>query len=70
MKQVQQIKKKGGNTPIYISSNYRTEIKQVLNIMDYYLLQFDGLNLFLEVHLHRGSLPNFIFFNVNPQIFQ
>ena len=39
-------------------------------IMDYCLLQFDALNFFLEVHLHGGSLPNFNFFKVNPQIFQ
>ena len=34
------------------------------------LLQFDALKFFLGVRLHGGSLPNFTFFNVNPQIFQ
>ena len=47
--------------PIYFNANYRTEMKLVSIIMDYCLLQFDALYFFLGVHLHRGSLPNFIF---------
>ena len=39
-------------------------------IMDWCLLQYDALKIFFGVRLHGGSLPNFIFFNVNPQIFQ
>ena len=40
-------------------------------IMDYFLLEFDALKFFLRVGLYEGeSLPNFNFFNVNPQIFQ
>ena len=38
--------------------------------MDYCLFQFDALKFFLGVYLHGGSLPNFNFFNVNPQFFQ
>ena len=30
------------NTPIYFYTNYRTEMKLVPIIMDYYLLQFDA----------------------------
>ena len=39
-------------------------------IMDYCPLQFDDQTFFLAVRMHRGSLPNFNFFNVTPQIFQ
>ena len=64
-------KKKNTETPpIYFNTNYRTEMKLVLIIMDYCLLQIDALKIFFGVRLHGGSLPNFIFFNVNPQIFQ
>ena len=45
-------------------------MKLVPFIMDYCLLQFDALKFFLGVHLRGGSLPNFNFFNVNPQLFQ
>ena len=65
---VQQVKKK--NTPIYFNTNYRMEMKLVPIIMDYCLLQFDALIFFFGVRLHGGSLPNFNFFNVNPQFFQ
>ena len=58
------------NTPIYFNTNYRREMKLVPIIMDYCLLQFDALKFFLGVRLHGGSLPNFNFFNVNPQIWQ
>ena len=58
------------NTPIYFTTNERTEMKLVPISMDYCLLQFDALKFFLEVHLHGGSLPNFNFFNVNPNISQ
>ena len=57
-------------TPIYFNTNYRIKIKQVSIIMDYCLLQFDDLNFFFGLCLHGGSLPNFNFFNENPQIFQ
>ena len=48
------------------------EMKLVPIIMDYYLLQFDALKTFLEVHLHGvgESVSNFNFFNINTQIFQ
>ena len=39
-------------------------------IMDYCILKFDALNFFFGLRLHGGSLPNFNFFNVNPQFFQ
>ena len=58
------------NTPIYFNANYRTEMKLAPIIMYYWLLQFDALKFFLGVRLHGGSLPNFHFFNINPQIFQ
>ena len=45
-------------------------MKVVPIIMDYCLLHFDALQFFLEVRLHGESLPNFNFFNINPQIFQ
>ena len=45
-------------------------MKLVPIIMDYCLLQFEALKLFLGVRLHGCSLPNFNFFNANPQIFQ
>ena len=57
--------------PIFLNTNYRTEIKLVPVIKDYCLLQFDALKFFLGVRLHRGwSWPNFNFFIINPQIFQ
>ena len=62
--------KKKQNTPIYFNTNYHTEKKLVPIIMDWCLLQFDALKIFFELRLHGGSLPNFNFFNVNPQIFQ
>ena len=57
------------NTSINFNANYRTEMKLVPIIRDYYLLQFDALKLFLGVHLHGGSQPNFNFFNVNSTFF-
>ena len=63
-------KKKKRNTPIYSNRNYRTEMKLVPIIMDYYLLQFDASKFFLGFRLQWGSQPNFNFFNVNPRIFQ
>ena len=62
--------KKKRNTPIYFNINYRTEMKLVPIIMDQCLLQFDVLKFFFGLRLHRGSRPNFNFFNVNSQIFQ
>ena len=62
----QKKKKKKGNTPIYFTTYKRTEIKLVQITMDYCLLQFDALKLFLRVRLHGESLPNFNFLNVNP----
>ena len=58
------------NTPIYLNTNYRTNMKLVPIIMDYYLLQMGALKFFLGVRLHGGSLLNFDFFNANPQIWQ
>ena len=60
------------NTPIYFSINYRTKIKLVPVIIDYCLLQFDGLKFFLGGRQHEGgeSLLNFKFFNLNQQRFQ
>ena len=58
------------NTAINSNVNYRREMMLVQINTDYCLLQFDALKFFLEVRLHGGSLPNFNFFNVNPQIFQ
>ena len=63
-------KKKNQNTPINCNTNYLTEMKLIPINVDYCLLKFDALNFFLGVRLHEGSLPNFTFFNVNPQIFQ
>ena len=58
------------NTPIYFDINYLTEMTLIPVIIYYCLLQFDTLKFFLGVCLHGGSLPNFNFFSVNPQIFQ
>ena len=55
---------------VYFNTYYRTKMKLVPIIMDFCLLQFDALKIFLRVRLHGGSLPNFQFFNVSPQIFQ
>ena len=66
-------KKKKKLTPIYFYTNYHTEMKLVPIVMDYCLLKFEALNIFLGVSLHGGggvSQPNFSFFNVNPQVFQ
>ena len=63
--------KKGGgrgNSPIISNANYRGEMKFIPISMDYCLFQFDAVQFFLGVRLHGGSLPNFNFFNVNPQI--
>ena len=38
--------------------------------MGYSLLQFDASKFVLEVRLYGGSVPNFNFFNVKPQIWQ
>ena len=60
-------------TGIYFNSNYRAEMKVVLIITDYCLLQFDSLKFFLGVqdgNLHGGHYLTLIFFNVIPQIFQ
>ena len=62
--------KKKRNTLIYFTGDYRTEVKLVPIVMDYCLLQFDDLKFFLRMRLHEGSVVNFNFFNVNPQIFQ
>ena len=60
------------NTPVYFNTSYGTEMKLVPIIMDYCLLQFKALKIFLGVCVHggEGSQPNFNFFNVNPHIFQ
>ena len=48
-------------------TNYGAERKLVPIIMDYCLLQFDALKIFLGVRLHGGSQPIFNFFNVRPR---
>ena len=66
----QKNKNKKRNTPIYFNTHYRTEMKLVSIIMDYYLLQFDTLKIFLGIRLHGGgSLFNFNFFNINLKLF-
>ena len=70
MQQTTQVYNKSKNTPVYFNTNYRTEMKLVPIIMDYCPLHLDALKCFLGMRLHGGSLPNFKFFNVNPQIFQ
>ena len=59
------------NTPIYFDTNYRTEMKLELIIMDYCLLQCDALKFFLGVFLLHGggSLPNFNCFQSQPPNF-
>ena len=59
---------KKGTPPTNFDINYRREIKLVPIIMDYCLLQFNALKFVLGVCPHRGSVPNFNFFNVKPQI--
>ena len=56
--------------PIISNTNYRREMKHIPISMDYCLLQFHASKFYLRVRLHEGSLPNFNFFNINPQIFQ
>ena len=56
------------NAPIYFNTKYRIEMKLVPIIIDDCLLQFDALKFFLGIRLHGRSLPNFNFFNVNPEI--
>ena len=36
--------------------------------MDYFIFQFDALNVFSRIRLHGASLLNLVFFNMNPQI--
>ena len=62
-------RKKKRKTLIYFTTNYRTEMKLIPIIMDYYLPQIYALKFFLGVRLHRGSQPNINFFFVNPKIF-
>ena len=47
-------KKKKRNNPINSSTNYRREMKLEPLNMDYCLLQFDAIKLFLRVRLQRG----------------
>ena len=63
-------KKKNRNISIYFNASYSRDIKLLSIIMDYCLLQFDDLKIFLRVLLHGGSLPNCNFFNAKPQVFQ
>ena len=51
------------------NTDNRRDMKCVPINNDYCLLQFDALKFFLGVLLQGDSLPNFNFFNVNPQIF-
>ena len=54
-------KKKGGGHPINSNTKYHRGMKLIPINMDYCLLQFDAVQLFLGVRLHGGSLHNFIF---------
>ena len=54
---------------IYFNTNYRTEMKLVPIIMDYYLLQFDALKFFLEVRLMGGGLYLALIFSMLRGIF-
>ena len=63
-------KKKERNIFINFNTNHRREITLIQMNMGYCLLRFDALKLFSEACLHRVSLPDFNFFNVNPQILQ
>ena len=58
--------KKKRNTFINSKINCRGEIKLVPINMHYYALQIDALKFFFGVGLHKGSLPNFNFSNVQP----
>ena len=44
------------NTPIYFNTNYLIEMKMVPIIMDYCLLQFDALKLFLGFSVRNQNL--------------
>ena len=58
------------NSSINFKTSYRREMKLVPIDMDYRRLQCDAFKFFLGVRLHGGSLPNFNFFNINPQNLQ
>ena len=60
-------KNKIKNKTLLIPTQIIEEKLAPINI-DYNLLQFDALKFVLGVRLRRRSLPNFNFFNVNPQI--
>ena len=61
----------GQKTPVFLNTNFPTEMKLVQIIMDYFLLESDALKSFSEVRIYGGgSQPNFNFFNINPQIFE
>ena len=45
-------KRKSKNTPINSTTNYRTEIKLIPIDVDYRLIQFDALKVFLGILLH------------------
>ena len=47
-------RKEKQNTSIYFNTNYLRDTKLVQIIIDYCLLQFDALKIFLRVHLHGG----------------
>ena len=59
--EVQFVKKKKRNIPIFFNTNYRGEMKLAPIIMDYCLLEIDALKIFLGVRVHGGFLPNFNF---------
>ena len=52
------------NNPIYTNTNYRTEMKVVPFIMDYYLLHFYALKFFLGVRLHGRGLNLTLIFSI------
>ena len=49
---VKKKEKKNQKTLIYFSTNFRTEMKLVPIIMDYFLLQFGSLKFFFGIRLH------------------
>ena len=50
------------DTLINSNTNCRREMKLIPINVDYYLLEFDALIIFLGVRLHGGSVTNFSFF--------
>ena len=67
--QSKKAKKKKRNTPTNFSTNYRREMKLVPINMNDCLLQFNALKFVSGVSQYgTGSVSNFNFLNVKPQI--